>query len=47
MAIFCAGLRPMRGWKRFIETTDEDYLPIYQYTKELNLDLATYDFGNE
>lgn len=35
------------GAKRFIETTDEDYLPIYQYTKELNLDLATYDFGNE
>jgi phosphonate transport system substrate-binding protein len=35
------------GAKRFIKTTDEDYLPIYKYTRELNLNLATYDFGNE
>jgi phosphonate transport system substrate-binding protein len=35
------------GAKRFIETTDNDYLPIYKYTKETNLDLATYDFGSE
>lgn len=35
------------GAKRFIETTDEDYLPIYKYTKEINLDLATYDYGTE
>ena len=33
------------GATRFIETTDNDYLPIYKYTKEANLDLATYDYG--
>lgn len=33
--------------KRFIETTDKDYLPIYNYTREINLNLATYDYGTE
>jgi hypothetical protein len=32
------------GARRFIETTDNDYLSIYKYTKETNLDLATYDY---
>ncbi len=35
------------GARRFIETTDADYRPIYQYTKETNLDLASYNFGDE
>jgi phosphonate transport system substrate-binding protein len=32
------------GAKRFIETTDNDYINVYKYTKEINLDLATYDY---
>jgi len=35
------------GAKRFIETTDNDYINVYKYTKEINLNLATYDYINE
>lgn len=32
--------------KRFIETTDDDYSSVYDYLKEINLDLKTYDYLN-
>jgi len=35
------------GARRFINTTDEDYASIYKYTKELNLNLAAYEYGDE
>ncbi|GBD97403.1 MAG TPA: phosphate/phosphite/phosphonate ABC transporter substrate-binding protein [Nitrospirae bacterium] len=35
------------GAEKFIETTDNDYANVYKYTKEINLDLATYDYINE
>lgn len=35
------------GTQRFIETTDKDYLPVYQYAQEIHLNLATYDYLNE
>ncbi len=35
------------GAQRFIETTDKDYLPVYQYAREVHLDLSTYDYLNE
>ncbi len=35
------------GAQKFIETTDKDYLPVYQYTREVHLNLATYDYLNE
>lgn len=35
------------GVRRFIDTTDEDYRPVYDYAKEINLNLATYDYTNE
>ena len=34
------------GARRFIETTDDDYKPIYEYARELGLDLAHYNFEN-
>ncbi len=44
-----AGMTVLRnfGATRFIETADEDYASIYKYTKEINLDLATYDSGSD
>jgi phosphonate transport system substrate-binding protein len=35
------------GARRFIETTDADYDPVYKYAREAGLDLATYDYMNE
>lgn len=35
------------GARRFIETTDKDYDPVYKYAKDVGLNLATYDYMNE
>jgi len=35
------------GAKKFILTVDKDYWPVIQYAREINLDLATYDYMNE
>lgn len=32
------------GAKRFVETKDIDYQAVYNYAKEVNLDLATYNY---
>jgi phosphonate transport system substrate-binding protein len=34
------------GARKFIETTDEDYGPVFAYAKEIGLNLATYDYLN-
>lgn len=34
------------GANRFIATTDRDYEPVYQYVKEIGLDLSTYSSAN-
>jgi phosphonate transport system substrate-binding protein len=33
--------------RRFIETRDDDYEPVYQYAREIHLDLTTYDYMNQ
>ncbi len=35
------------GARRFIETTDKDYDPVYKYAKDIGLNLAVYDYMNE
>lgn len=35
------------GARRFIETFDRDYEPVYAYVKQAGLDLATYDYIND
>lgn len=35
------------GAKKFIETTDKDYEPVYAYAREIRLDLSTYDYIND
>jgi len=35
------------GASKFIETTDEDYEPVYKYARKINLDLRTFDYVNE
>ena len=35
------------GAQKFIETRDEDYLPVLQYARKANLNLATYDYRDE
>ncbi len=35
------------GAQRFIETTDYDYNPVFNYATEISLDLMTYDYMNE
>ncbi len=35
------------GAQRFIKTTDDDYSGVYKYIKEINLNLATYDYIND
>lgn len=35
------------GAQRFIETSDQDYHPVYRYARETSLNLATYDYMNE
>ena len=34
------------GAQRFIETTDKDYTNVYNYAKEINLNLSTYRYMN-
>ncbi|MGD8352783.1 MAG: phosphate/phosphite/phosphonate ABC transporter substrate-binding protein, partial [Pseudomonadota bacterium] len=43
------GIRVLKvfGAARFIETTNEDYRPVFEYAKAAGLDLATYDWTNE
>ncbi len=35
------------GAQKFIETSDEDYAPVYRYAREIRLNLAAYDYLNE
>jgi phosphonate transport system substrate-binding protein len=35
------------GARKFIETVDEDYDPVYRYAREADIDLATYDYLND
>jgi len=35
------------GARKFIETTDEDYEPVYKYIRNIGLDLRTFDHLNE
>ncbi|MBI4685190.1 MAG: phosphate/phosphite/phosphonate ABC transporter substrate-binding protein [Nitrospirae bacterium] len=35
------------GARRFIETTDKDYAPVFEYAREIGLNLSTYDYMNE
>ncbi len=35
------------GVRKFIETNDTDYRPVYLYAREIGLNLATYDYANE
>jgi len=33
------------GARRFIETTDKDYEAVYEYVRQLGIDLQTFDYG--
>ena len=33
------------GAKKFIDTSDEDYKPVYNYVREINLDLQSFDMS--
>jgi phosphonate transport system substrate-binding protein len=35
------------GARKFIETTDKDYGPVFAYAKEIGLNLAVYDYTNK
>ncbi|MBI5675420.1 MAG: phosphate/phosphite/phosphonate ABC transporter substrate-binding protein [Nitrospirae bacterium] len=35
------------GARKFIETTINDYEPVFKYAREIGLDLATYDYLND
>ena len=35
------------GARRFVETTDRDYVTVVSYAKTIGLDLSTYDYLNE
>ncbi len=35
------------GAKRFIETTQKDYQPVFEYAEHIGLDLAAYEYTNE
>jgi len=35
------------GAVSFVETTDEDYDPVYRYAEQIGLDLSTYDYNND
>ncbi len=35
------------GARQFLETTDDDYANVYKYAKEIDLDLATYNYIND
>jgi len=41
------GLLKAFGAKRFIETSDRDYEPVYRYAGEIELNLATYNYLND
>jgi hypothetical protein len=43
------GQRVLEGFgaERFIETNNEDYTPVFEYSESVGLDLATYDWMNE
>ena len=41
------GLLEKFGAQKFIETSDQDYVPVYRYAREINLMLTTYDYRNE
>jgi phosphonate transport system substrate-binding protein len=34
------------GAKKFIETSDDDYSSVYEYVREIGLNLSTYDYVN-
>jgi ABC-type phosphate/phosphonate transport system substrate-binding protein len=35
------------GARKFILTTDKDYDQVFEYAREIKLDLALYDYMNE
>ncbi len=35
------------GARRFIETTDEDYKAVYEYARQVGIDLQTFDYGGK
>ena len=35
------------GARRFIETRDQDYQPVFDYADKIHLDLSTYEYMNE
>jgi phosphonate transport system substrate-binding protein len=35
------------GARKFIWTTDKDYAPVFEYAREIELNLAQYDYMNE
>ncbi len=35
------------GAQKFIETTNQDYVVVVKYAKDIGLDLATYDYTND
>ena len=35
------------GARRFIETTDKDYGPVFKYARDIGLNLSVYDYINE
>jgi phosphonate transport system substrate-binding protein len=35
------------GARKFIETTDADYAPVFTYSREIGLDLSAYDYNND
>jgi phosphonate transport system substrate-binding protein len=35
------------GARRFIRTEDADYRPVYEYARQIKLDLASYQYQNE
>ena len=41
------GILEAFGARRFIETNDTDYQPVYLYAQKIGLNLATYDYVNE
>jgi phosphonate transport system substrate-binding protein len=44
-----AGVETLRdfGARRFIKTTDEDYSGVYDFIRQIGLDIATYDYIND
>jgi len=35
------------GARRFIETTDKDYAPVFSYARDIGLNLSVYDYTNQ